>query len=120
MEVERGPHLALSGFNAAILARYVGTYKECAQGDGTSGGSGLCFQQTKPIVFRDVGSYVTFDAYLAYALKSSFGTTTFAAGIKNALNQNPPYVYDNGFTFSDPSAYDYVGRFVYARVAQNF
>ena len=109
-----------SGFNAAVLARSVGTYKECAQPDGNSGGSGLCYQQTQPLVSRDVSAYVTFDAYLAYALKSPMGTTTFAAGIKNALDQNPPYVFSNTTTFSDPGTYDYMGRFVYARVAQSF
>ena len=38
----------------------------------------------------------------------------------NVFNQSPPYIYSAALANSDPSTYDYVGRFVYGRVTHKF
>jgi len=39
--------------------------------------------------------------------------------VRNVLDTNPPVNYNSYLTYADP-AYDFVGRFVYARVTQQF
>ena len=62
---------------------------------------------------------VELHGFLSYLLKSPFGNTTFSAGIRNILDQNPPLVYNSFLTYADPG-YDFVGRFVYGRITHNF
>jgi iron complex outermembrane recepter protein len=114
-----GVTYGLGGFSGAVSGRYIGPYWECAGANGRS--VGFCYQQNpENSLHRLVSQYVVFDLFASYALQSDFGRTTLSAGINNVLNTNPPRVYDNSFTFSDPSAYDYIGRFVYGRLTQRF
>jgi iron complex outermembrane recepter protein len=119
-----GVNYALAGFSAGLRARYIGGFDECAGGDGASDSSGLCSQPVlgadgNPLPAHHVPAYVTFDLGLSYLLKTSFGNTTFSAGMRNILDKNPPYVYNESFIFTDPG-YDLVGRFVYGRISQTF
>jgi len=41
-------------------------------------------------------------------------------GISNLFDVNPPYIYSAALASSDPTAYDYLGRFVFGRVQQTF
>jgi outer membrane receptor protein involved in Fe transport len=110
---------ALGGLSVATSGRYIGPYWECAGSKGTS--PGFCYQQVpENSVHRLVSQYVVFDFFASYSLQSLVGRTTLAFGVNNVLNTNPPRVYDNTFTFSDPTAYDYIGRFVYGRLTQKF
>lgn len=54
--------------------------------------------------------YLTFDAFLSYAFRNPVGRTVLEAGILNVFNRQPPVIYNNGFSFSDPSWYEYSGR----------
>ena len=114
-----GVTYGLGGFSGAVSGRYIGPIWECAGSNGRS--PGFCYQQ-KPenSVHRLVSQYVLFDLFASYALRTPVGRTTLSAGINNVLNTNPPRIYDNGFTFSDPTAYDYIGRYVYGRLSQQF
>jgi iron complex outermembrane receptor protein len=116
---------AIGGFGAGITGRYIGNYQECGDTGGASGGSGLCYaldpkDPAQQSYKRDVGAYSVFDVFASYTLATSFGKTTLATGMTNMLNTDPRRVYDNTFTFSDPSAYDYQGRFVYGRISHAF
>ena len=66
-----------------------------------------------------VAANMTFDLFGAYVLKTALGSTSLAAGVRNVLDTNPPVNYNSYLTYADP-AYDFVGRFVYARVTQQF
>jgi iron complex outermembrane receptor protein len=124
---------ALTGFNAGLRARFIGGFTECADPKGInagfSDGAGLCSPDVNgagaavanTFPSHSVGAYVDFDLALSYLLKTSFGSTTFSTGIHNLLNTDPPGVYDTAAsTNSDPSTYDYIGRFVYAQISQKF
>jgi len=111
----------LNGFGAALTWHFVSSFKECgtpatAQTDSTSTG-GLCFIDSSNA--RTVGSWNSFDLTASYKLKSAFGTTTFAAGVNNLFYAIPPTVYSNGTYVSDPSAYDFMGRYFWVRVGQS-
>jgi len=114
--------------------RYVGHFDECAGGDGTSNSAGQCSRRglnplDNPVPGGDplpnnlaahrVPTYTSFDLALSYMLKTSFGSTTIAGGIRNLFDNNPPYVYNETFIFTDPG-YDLVGRFFYGRITQTF
>jgi iron complex outermembrane receptor protein len=128
-----GLNYALAGFSAGLRARYIGGFDECAGTDGSSDGGGFCSPDQRtdangeiaktsgaaPLAAHHVPAYVTFDLGLSYLLKTSFGSTTFSAGMRNILDKNPPFVYNETFIFTDPG-YDLVGRFVYGRIAQSF
>ena len=125
---------SLGGFSAGVNARFIGSFHECANPNGASGGDGLCYQHYAPTdnngnpipgaaPFPDHGipNYITFDLNLSYLLKTSYGESTIALGVRNLANTDPPRVYDTAAqTNSDPSTYDYVGRVVYARLSHRF
>jgi outer membrane receptor protein involved in Fe transport len=114
-----GATWSLGGLNAAAIARYVGSFKECAAQDLTSDG-GLCNSPDSP-ASRQVGRNVTVDLNAGYTLRAgSTGKTSVAVGVNNVLDQKPQYVYSAVLANSDPSIYDFVGRFVYTRVQQTF
>jgi iron complex outermembrane receptor protein len=120
-------------FSAGIRARYIGGFDECAGNDGTSASAGLCSLPSPPLdpltgvpvpggtpyAAHHVPAYVSFDFFLSYALRSALGTTTLAAGMRNVFDASPPVVYNSFLTVADP-AYDFAGRFVYARIAHSF
>ena len=122
-----GVNYGLSGFNAGLRGRFIGSYSECMNSNGTTtglDGPGFCSDhnvdaQGKEYPAHEVSAYVAFDLFASYMLKSPFGSTTFSAGVRNLLNQNPPVVYNSFLTYADP-AYDFVGRFVYGRITHAF
>ncbi|HEY6853035.1 MAG TPA: TonB-dependent receptor, partial [Gemmatimonadales bacterium] len=114
-------------FMAGVIGRYVGGFTECANpADPTSAQGGFCTltdangNRIMNPLSRRVHSYAQFDLNGSYTLPSSFGTTSFFVGMTNVLDQAPPYIYSAALANSDPSTYDYVGRFVYGRVTHKF
>src|SRR5205085_9361430 len=106
------------GFQAGVNTRYVSSFTECGTSSGNYAGTGLCYVSS--VYSRRVEAYNQWDLFASYVLPTSFGKTTFTAGINNAFDRNPSAIY-NGFTAaSDPTAYDFMGRFVYARVGHTF
>jgi outer membrane receptor protein involved in Fe transport len=112
------------GFGAGFSTRFIGAFEECANVDGT-GTSGKCYIE-EPLAAsegrapykRDVKSWATSDAFVSYAIGSAFGKTNIALGVQNLFDANPRLVYAASSTYasSDPSTYDYMGRFVYLRL----
>jgi outer membrane receptor protein involved in Fe transport len=115
----------LNPFGAGLTLRYIGNFKECARSDGGADGSnggGVC---TPPPgaptpLSRNVGSYATVDGNVSYDLTSPFGKTTLALGMRNMFDRQPRIVYSGFTNNSDPGQYDFMGRFVYARLSQKF
>jgi iron complex outermembrane receptor protein len=123
-----GVSWSLAGFGAGVNMRYVTSFTECGTaradgrvdlpGAGNFNGNGQCFNNDT--FQRRVSHYDQWDVYLSYALRSAAGKTTLAAGVNNLFDRAPSAIY-NGFTAaSDPTAYDFMGRFVYGRVMHTF
>ena len=102
-----------AGWGAGAGVRYIGSFKECAAPDGTSAG-GLCYDGNPGS--RQVGSNVTADVHGQYQLSSGAGKTSLLVGVNNVFDQKPQYVYAAVLANSDPTLYDYVGRFYYVRL----
>ena len=106
-----GLNWRLGGLSAGGLLRYVGTFKEC---DG-----GVC-DVNSVVAGRQVGHNTTLDLNASYTLRSSVGRTTMLVGVNNVFDQQPQFVYSAALANSDPSIYDFVGRYVYGRVQHTF
>ena len=128
--------LGTSTLRAGLNMRFVGPYHECADPNGGSSSSGLCYANNlnsdadgNPIPLGTPGAfmqhsipaYTNWDLALGYSLKSGAGLTTLALGVRNLFNTDPPRVYDTATnTNSDASTYDYIGRFFYGRISHTF
>jgi hypothetical protein len=106
----------LGGFGAGGTVHYTGSIKQCAAADGTSTG-GVCYNNPLHME-RDVGSYATFDFFGSYNFKTVAGTTSFSVGVNNLFDAAPRTIYGALEPNSDPTAYDFMGRFVYVRLGQ--
>jgi iron complex outermembrane receptor protein len=118
-----GVDWGMAGLIAGVVGRYVGNFRECSNpADPTTAAGGLCaINNTTTNQFaRQVGHYVQIDIHAGYTLPTTLGKTRFFAGISNLFNQSPPYIYSAALANSDPSTYDYLGRYVYGRISQSF
>jgi iron complex outermembrane recepter protein len=121
-----GLSYALNAFSADLFGRYVGGFHECAAGDGSNYG-GVCFADYRDAsgalyAMHEVPQYFAFDLNLGYQQDwgEAYGKTTISGGIQNVLDTNPPVVYNSFLSYADPSAYDFLGRYFYLRLAQRF
>jgi outer membrane receptor protein involved in Fe transport len=110
---------ALDDVGAGVSTRYIGSYKECADSSGVLNGSGSYCYLGDHVGERDVGAYATFDLFLSYALRSRLGRTVISTGMQNVFDKAPQKVYGGFTAASDPTAYDFMGRFLYLRVTQS-
>lgn len=112
-----GVNWGLRGFGAGLSAKYLGASDECGDSDGLSFG-GVCSIDAS--WKRRVERYVTFDGFASYTMDSGLGNTTVTLGMLNLLDRDPAKLYNGFLASSDPTAYDFTGRFVYARLQQRF
>jgi outer membrane receptor protein involved in Fe transport len=116
---------------AGLTGRYVTSFNECSNPyDPSTAQGGICdIINVDPVkgtsvtanpFRRRVESYYQIDVHAGYTLTSTIGKTTLFAGVINALNKAPPYIYSAALANSDPSTYDYIGRYVYGRVQHKF
>ena len=106
------------GLSAGATSRFASSFTECGSPTGIFSGNGLC--SVNRSYSRRIRSYNAWDLFASYTLPSSAGRTTLAAGVNNLFDRQPSTIY-NGFTAaSDPTAYDFLGRFVYARASHTF
>ena len=99
-----------AGIGAGFNFRFLDAFHECNQNNCNNPANGR----------RDVSNYATGDAYLAYGLKTSQGTTRMTVGVNNVAGVTPPVIYNGGALNSDESAYDFMGRQFYVRLSQLF
>ena len=117
LKVNAGVFWSFGGFGAGLSGRYVGSYKECVDPDGTPSACNIDSSGGE----RRVSSYLPFDVFVSYTLRNwTAGTTALVLGVQNVANTHPPYIYSAFAANSDPSTYDYLGRFVYSRLTHNF
>ncbi len=101
------------GASAGFSLRFVGAYQECAGNDCNTAA-------TRAGASRAVTAYAKLDLFGGYDLRSRIGKTTVQVGLNNVFDAAPPVVYNAAAANSDATAYDFVGRMVYARVSQQF
>jgi iron complex outermembrane recepter protein len=104
-----------SGIGGGFNVRYVGSYKEC---NGNN-----CNTEENLATAHTVDPWFKTDLFANYELKSKAGTTRLSVGVNNVLDRQPPVIYTGpaaNAANSDPGTYDYMGRFLYARLAQIF
>ncbi len=123
----------LNEWGAGVNVRYIHSFKEC----GNNNIEDICFQGQNPdgtnrnpppddpangIVYneRKVDANVTADLFGSYTLASSVGTSRLTLGVNNILNQAPSVIFNGFLATSDASAYDFLGRYFYARFVQSF
>src|SRR5262249_2488275 len=123
-----GLRWAYEGFNAAVNTRFVSSYHECGTNTGNFNGGGTCYALQQPgspvgvdaTTSRTVGAYNTWDLFAGYTFPWMGGNSTIGAGVNNIFKASPA-VIDNGvLAASDPTQYDFMGRFFYGRISHAF
>jgi outer membrane receptor protein involved in Fe transport len=114
-----GANWALAGFKVSGFGRFIRSFKECGTpAPDLSSTGGLCYVEGAPS--RRVGNNFVLDLNASYTFANTAGRTTIAAGVNNVFDKAPQYVYSAVLANSDPSVYDYLGRYVYGRVQHTF
>jgi outer membrane receptor protein involved in Fe transport len=114
VKLNTGVFWTMAGFGLGVSGRYIGAYKEC-----NDGGNGVC--SVDDTQQRRVDWYLPIDVFASYTLKNwAAGTTALVVGVTNIGDVQPPFISVAFAANSDPSTYDYVGRFVYTRLTHNF
>ena len=67
-----------------------------------------------------MSDYGALDVYVSYDLKSSVGKTGFLFGVNNLTDVDPPWIYNGQIVKTDPSSYDFLGRYFYLKLSHNF
>jgi len=117
LKVNAGVFWSFGPFGAGVIGRYIGSYTECGDADGNTGG--VCSQDRSHQ--HRVSYYLPVDLFASYTLRNwTAGTTQLVLGIQNVADTNPPYIANAFAANSDPSTYDYLGRFFYTRLTHNF
>ena len=98
-----------TGLGAGFNVQYIGSFEECNNRDCNHN------QPSRP-----VDAWTKVDLFGSYTMKSRAGRTQVAVGVNNVMNTNPAVIYAGFAGTSDSSTYDYMGRFVYMRLAQMF
>jgi iron complex outermembrane receptor protein len=101
------------GLTLGANARYIHKIRECEDNNCQA-------EAESAMLDREVDANITGDVFTSYALKSPAGTTTLTLGVNNITDQEPPVIYNGFLAASDAAAYDYAGRFLYARLSQLF
>jgi iron complex outermembrane recepter protein len=96
-----------AGAGAGVNVQFVGGFLECEANDCNAGE-----------LARDVDPYTKLDVFGSYAFGGTHGRTLLSVGVNNVLDQAPPTIYGAFTADSDPSTYDYLGRFAYVRLTQ--
>jgi iron complex outermembrane recepter protein len=119
-----GTRWGMEEWGVGANMRYIGGYRECEDNDcklGTNAGgsSRRPDNEDRPIT-RFVEAHVTGDVFGSYTLETPVGTSRLSLGVNNVLDQAPAVVYNGFLASSDASAYDFIGRYFYARFVQQF
>lgn len=106
-----------TGFGIGFDVRYLGNFYECNNDNCNNAGvSGATVSNER----RAVGDYWDPDVFADYAFKTGLGQTRIEVGIKNVFDVQPNLVYNGAALNSDESAYDFMGRYYWARLSHLF
>ncbi|MDE2889652.1 MAG: TonB-dependent receptor [Gemmatimonadota bacterium] len=94
--------------------KYVGGFLECEDDDC----KGLYRDDVSVTpVSRKVSSNSTIGLYGSYRLGTRAGASVLTVGINNVFNQRPAVIFNGFLGTSDSSTYDFMGRYMYARLS---
>jgi iron complex outermembrane receptor protein len=102
--------------NARIV--YIGGFEECQYNDCKTDQTDLD-PDAAPLVHA-VSAWANIGFSVAYSDSSPLGTSKLTLGVSNIFDGVPPTIYNGFLATSDASTYDFLGRFVYARLEQRF
>ena len=119
LKLNFGTMWARDAFGAGVNVRYMTGLTECQDLDCDTylEEGNPAFDDT---LQRSVEANITGDIFVQYAIKSPAGTSALTLGMNNVLDQDPPFIYDGFYADSDASAYDFLGRYFYARYTQSY
>ena len=109
---------SLGAFGGGVSTRFIGSYSECGDSAGDFSGSGNCYKNSS--YMRRVGAYNVYDLFASYNLKTYAGRTALAVGVLNVADRDPQTIYNGFLAASDPSTYDFTGRYPYFRATHTF
>jgi outer membrane receptor protein involved in Fe transport len=69
---------------------------------------------------RTVDSYSKLDMFSTIRFKQLTGEMTLTVGVNNVFDRAPPVIYNGAAGNYDEATYDFLGRFMYARLTQSF
>ena len=123
-----GVRWAFEGFNAGFNTRFLSAFHECGSTTGNFNGTATCYALQQPggttgvdsTTSRTVSAYNTWDIFAGYTFPWMAGRSTIGAGVNNLFNASPAVIYNGFLAASDPTAYDFMGRFFYGRVSHAF
>jgi outer membrane receptor protein involved in Fe transport len=98
-----------SGLAGGFNVHYISSFTECQFADCTDGLPG-----------RTVDSWYKIDVYASYTFHNPTGVTTLSVGVNNIADRDPALIYIGADGNSDGSAYDLMGRLLYARLTEQF
>ncbi|HWN66833.1 MAG TPA: TonB-dependent receptor, partial [Haliangium sp.] len=114
----------LHPWGAGMNLRYIGAFRECDDNNCKLGtrpnGDPLQDPTMSAPLTRTVPDHVTSDVFASYTLETPAGTTRLTLGVNNVLDQPPAILYNGFLGTSDASTYDFMGRYFYARLVQQF
>ena len=126
LKINAGVSYDKDGFVVGVDTRYVGAIHECAAADGTAAGGG-CYANYRDAAgelypTHSIPAYMVYNMTAAYTFDwdNAWGKTTISGGVQNLADTNPPLIYNSFLSYADPSAYDFLGRYFYVRLAQKF
>lgn len=115
----RWRHALTAGLSQPLVAfglnlKYVGGFLECEDDDC----KGLYREDVSETpVSRQVNSNTTLDVYGTYRLGTRAGASVLTVGVNNVFNQRPAVIFNGFLGTSDASTYDFMGRYLYARLS---
>ncbi len=111
-----GINYARNGLSGGLNIRWLGSFTECE-----NNACAVTDPDAPAPRSRRVAPYAAADLNLGYRHSYENGSaTTFALGVNNVLDTPPVYVANGFSAASDTSAYDYMGRYFYIRLAHEF
>jgi iron complex outermembrane receptor protein len=101
--------------SASANVRWINGFKECQENGCTVQEEGAVEPPS-----RQVKDYYSTDVNVAYDWEMKAGTATAQLGMNNVFDAAPAYVANGFLVGSDPTAYDFMGRFMYLRLSYNY
>jgi len=101
--------------SAAGNVRWINGFKECA------GNACTVQNEEDPLpLSRQVKDYYATDLNVAYDWEMKAGTATAQLGVNNVFDAQPAFITEGFLGGSDPTSYDFMGRYMYVRLSYNY
>jgi outer membrane receptor protein involved in Fe transport len=110
-----GASWSRDALSAGLTLRFINGFKQCANNNCGAGEEGAA----EP-VSRQVKDYSAIDASVAYEWRTRLGPATARLGVNNLFDAKPAFIANGLTAASDPTAYDFMGRYFYMRLSYRY